>query len=55
MLQDLEAGKPLEIDAIIGAVVELAGLTGVPAPALRYVHAAISLLDHTSKVPVGSH
>jgi 2-dehydropantoate 2-reductase len=55
MLQDLEAGKPLEIDAIIGAVVELAGLTGVPAPALRYVHAAISLLDHTSNVPVGSH
>jgi len=55
MLQDLEAGKPLEIDAIIGAVVELAGLTGVPAPALRYVHAAVSLLDHTSKVPVGSH
>jgi 2-dehydropantoate 2-reductase len=57
MLQDLEAGKPLEIDAIIGAVVELAGLTGVPAPALRHVHAAISLLDHTSNppVPVGAH
>jgi 2-dehydropantoate 2-reductase len=57
MLQDLEAGKPLEIDAIIGAVVELAGLTGVSAPALRHVHAAISLLDHTSNppVPVGAH
>ena len=47
MLQDLEAGKPLEIDAIIGAVVELADLTGVPAPALRHVHAAVSLLDRT--------
>ncbi|QWF85411.1 2-dehydropantoate 2-reductase [Amycolatopsis sp. CA-230715] len=47
MLQDLEAGKPLEIDAIIGAVVELAELTGVPAPALRRVHEAVSLLDRT--------
>jgi 2-dehydropantoate 2-reductase len=47
MLQDLEAGKALEIDAIIGAVVEIAGLTGVPAPALRNVHAAIGLLSRT--------
>jgi 2-dehydropantoate 2-reductase len=54
MLQDLEAGKPLEIDAIIGAVVELAALTGVPAPALCHVHAAIGLLNHTATaVPVG--
>ncbi|HWD05205.1 MAG TPA: 2-dehydropantoate 2-reductase [Amycolatopsis sp.] len=54
MLQDLEAGKPLEIDAIIGAVVELAELTGVSAPALRHVHAAIGLLNRTATaVPVG--
>ncbi|WP_020659791.1 2-dehydropantoate 2-reductase [Amycolatopsis benzoatilytica] len=54
MLQDLEAGKPLEIDAIIGAVVELADLTGTAAPALRHVHAAVRLLDRTaSAVPVG--
>jgi 2-dehydropantoate 2-reductase len=44
MLQDLEAGKALETDAIIGAVVELAGLTGVPAPTLRNVYAAVDLL-----------
>ena len=47
MLQDLEAGKPLEIDAIIGAVVELATLTGIPAPALAHVYAAVSLLNRT--------
>jgi 2-dehydropantoate 2-reductase len=47
MLQDLEAGKALEIDAIIGAVVELAELTGVPAPALTNVNAAIALLATT--------
>lgn len=48
MLQDLEAGKALEIDAIIGAVVELAEMTGVPAPALGNVHAAIGLLARTA-------
>ncbi|MCC8244568.1 2-dehydropantoate 2-reductase [Saccharothrix luteola] len=44
MLQDLEAGKALETDAIIGAVVEIARLTGVAAPTLRSVYAAIDLL-----------
>jgi 2-dehydropantoate 2-reductase len=43
-LQDLEAGKPLELAAIIGAVVELADLTGIDAPCLRTVEAASSLL-----------
>jgi len=32
MLQDLEAGKPLELDCMTGAVVEIAGLVGVPVP-----------------------
>src|ERR671921_524928 len=39
-LQDLEASKPLELAAIIGAVVELADLTGIDAPCLRTVEAA---------------
>jgi 2-dehydropantoate 2-reductase len=43
-LQDLEAGKPLELAPIIDAVVELADLTGVEAPALRAVAAASGLL-----------
>jgi 2-dehydropantoate 2-reductase len=46
-LQDLEAGKPLELAAIIGAVVELADLTRIDAPALRAVEAASSLLART--------
>ncbi|SNS15119.1 2-dehydropantoate 2-reductase [Noviherbaspirillum humi] len=32
MLQDAQAGKPLEIDALVTAVHEIAGLAGVPAP-----------------------
>jgi 2-dehydropantoate 2-reductase len=32
MLQDLELGRPLEIEAVLGAVVEMAGWVGVPTP-----------------------
>ena len=46
-LQDLEAGKPLELAAIIGAVVELADVAGVDAPAVRAVAAATGLLADT--------
>ncbi|TDO47173.1 2-dehydropantoate 2-reductase [Kribbella sp. VKM Ac-2527] len=44
MLQDLEKDKPLELDVILAAVVELADLTGTPAPTLRAVHAVADLL-----------
>ncbi len=46
-LQDLEAGKPLELAALIDAVVELADLTEVDAPCLRAVAAASGLLAVT--------
>jgi 2-dehydropantoate 2-reductase len=44
MLQDVESGRPLELDALVGAVLELARLTGTPAPHLAAVHALASLL-----------
>ncbi|MEV5608607.1 2-dehydropantoate 2-reductase [Streptomyces sp. NPDC052225] len=47
MLQDLEAGKQLELDAIVTAVVEMADITGAEAPTLRTVHAATDLLART--------
>jgi 2-dehydropantoate 2-reductase len=43
MLQDLEAGKPLEIDCLSGAVIEIADLLGVPVPQTRAVDAAVRL------------
>ncbi|MEU5772546.1 2-dehydropantoate 2-reductase [Streptomyces venezuelae] len=43
-LQDLERGKPLELDVLLAAVVELADITGVPVPTLRTVHAISDLL-----------
>jgi len=33
MLQDLERGRPMEVDALLGAVVELGALAGVAMPA----------------------
>ena len=47
MLQDVEAGKPLEIDGMLGVVVELAEITGVEVPTLRALYACVSLLDKT--------
>ena len=41
MLQDLEAGRPPELAAVVGAVIELADLTGVPVPATRLLHALV--------------
>ncbi|MFE7389717.1 ketopantoate reductase family protein [Streptomyces sp. NPDC057582] len=47
-LQDLERGKPLELDVLLAAVVELADLAGVPVPTLRAAHALADLLATTS-------
>jgi 2-dehydropantoate 2-reductase len=45
MLQDVEAGRPLEIDALLLAVLELADLTRVDAPTIRSVYACVALLN----------
>jgi 2-dehydropantoate 2-reductase len=47
MLQDVEAGRALEIDALLGSVVELARLTGTPSPNLDAVYALTKLLART--------
>ena len=38
MLQDLDAGRPTELDAMLGAVIELGNLTNMPTPALKMVY-----------------
>jgi len=43
MLQDLERGRPMEIDALVGAVSELGRLVGVPTPTLDAVLALVRL------------
>jgi len=45
MLQDVEAGRPLEIDALVGAVIELGKLTETPTPHIDSVYACVTLLN----------
>jgi 2-dehydropantoate 2-reductase len=45
MLQDLEAGRPMELEAVVGAVVELGERLGLPMTATRAVYACAKLLD----------
>lgn len=48
-LQDVEAGRAVEVDALIGSVIELAELTATPAPASRAVHALLKQLVATMR------
>jgi 2-dehydropantoate 2-reductase len=48
MLQDLETGRPLELEAVVGAVLELAGRVGVPMPNTQAVYACAKLLERNS-------
>lgn len=45
MLQDLEAGKPLELDALLGAVIELADSEGVAVPSLRTLYGLTKIAE----------
>ncbi|EGP48531.1 ketopantoate reductase family protein [Achromobacter insuavis] len=47
MLQDAEAGRPVELAAILGAAMELAERTGVEMPCCRTVHALAALRART--------
>ncbi|MGE4110928.1 MAG: ketopantoate reductase family protein [Burkholderiales bacterium] len=44
-LQDVRAGRPLEMDAIVNVVLELGALTGVATPSLNVVAACVNLLN----------
>lgn len=48
MLQDLEAGRPMELEAIVGAVVELGEKVGVPVPFTRTVYDCTKLLAQSA-------
>ncbi len=47
MLQDVEGGKPIEIEALLGSVIELARLADVATPHLDAICAVTRLLGHT--------
>jgi 2-dehydropantoate 2-reductase len=47
MLQDVENGRQLELDALVKSVIELGQITGVATPAIIQIHALASLLART--------
>jgi 2-dehydropantoate 2-reductase len=47
MLQDVETGRPLEVEAVLGTVVEIGTLLGLELPHLRTIYACTQLLDLT--------
>jgi 2-dehydropantoate 2-reductase len=51
MLQDLEAGRSLELDALVLAVVELGRLAGVATPELERIYAEVRALEGTVSRP----
>jgi len=48
MLQDVESGRPMELEPVVGAVVELGARLGIDLPHTRAVYACTKLLEATS-------
>lgn len=58
MLQDVELGKALELEALVGSVVELGKITETPAPTIATIYAltrllASSLDKHQARLAIG--
>jgi 2-dehydropantoate 2-reductase len=51
MLQDLEAGRPMELEALVGSVVELGERVGLPMTATRTVYNCAKLLAQANSAP----
>ena len=51
MLQDLEAGRPMELEALVGAVVELGERVGLPMMCTRTVYNCTKLLAKQASRP----
>ncbi len=47
MLQDLERGRPMEIEALVGAVQELGRITSTPTPTIDTVLALVRMLSRS--------
>jgi 2-dehydropantoate 2-reductase len=54
MLQDLEAGRPMELEALVGAVVELGEKVGLPMACTRTVYNCTKLLSQSALAQTSS-
>jgi len=50
MAEDLQAGRPIELDAFTGYVIMLGKRAGVPTPATKVVHGILTALDVSRRV-----
>jgi 2-dehydropantoate 2-reductase len=53
MLQDIEAGRAVEIDALVGSVVELGRLTETPTPHIDTVYSLVKMLGKSIQEETG--
>lgn len=53
MLQDADAGRPLELDALVGAVREIGAVVGVPSPATDALHGLTRLRARAAGLALG--
>ena len=53
MLQDVEHGRALELEALVGGVIELGRITGTPTPTISAIYAATRLLAQTLQHSAG--
>jgi 2-dehydropantoate 2-reductase len=53
MLQDVEAGRAPEIDALVGSVIELGRLTNTPTPHISTVYALVRLMGSAMQQNAG--
>ena len=51
MLQDVESGRPLELESIVGAVLELGEMQGIPMPHTKTLYACTKLLISGTRFP----
>ena len=48
MLQDLEAGRPIELESLVGVVLELGEILDIPMPYTKSIYSYVKLLTKTS-------
>lgn len=53
MLQDVEQGRALELEALVGSVVELARITDTPTPTIDAIYAVTALLAKSLRTQAG--
>jgi 2-dehydropantoate 2-reductase len=53
MLQDVEHGRAIELEALVGSVVELGRITATPTPTIDAVYSLASLLARNLAVQRG--